>query len=1279
MVFSQADARTRRDELGGAMLALLAVALAAVFLRSELVISRLPLNDGVLHLAAAERLLEAFARGDWSLDSWVGDWGLGYPVWRSYQPVPHLLLATALRLCDAWLPHATIFAAVQYVLLILLPASVYVGARLMGIGSWAAGLAALLVWTPDGTGDFGRYGLGLGSVVWRGSGLFTQLVALHFLVLAVGTTRLALDTGRHRSAAAALLALAALSHLVFGYVGVLSSLVLALVGPQGARAQRLARLADVALRACCLLVWFVVPLVRGSVAINHSRFEPGYKWDSFGAPVILEALARGQLLDAYRLPILTSLVALGAIGAVLAWKDSACRRLAILAVTFLLLFFGRATWGHLLLPIGVPADMHLHRLQGAFELFAVLLASAGLVAGAKRIGTNAVVVVGVLSAVAVGMLWRDRAGYLALNTTWGMASAATIDQERADLDAALDVVQAILAERPGRVSGGLAQSWGLKFQVGALPVYAFFAPRRFDQVSFLYHSMSTASDIMVSRDENRAADDVVFGVRAIIAPDDRTMPPHLRRRSLHGRFAVYEASAEGYFGIVDVEGRYVGPRATRFEASQAWLQSSLPNAGVVVAFDASVPGLVPLGRWVPMPPPPPTALAPRGRILSETKDGEVHRASVELVRSAYVFVKMTWHPDLVTTVDGLPAELLHVTPGFGAVPVSPGRHEVVVRYHAGLLKPILVVIGLLAFVVLAGIERTRAGRRAEEWGVARLRGVEATWWTPAARRTLLLSALTILAARPLFRGQLISGHDTGSYPPRVVEMERALAGGQIPPVWAPDLGMGFGEPLFEFTSPLLYVLAAGFHVLGCSLADSLQLVLALLVALAAAAMYRLARELEASPAAAIVTTLLWLFAPYLALDLYVRAAFAEAVAVAIAPVALLAVVRAAAAPSWTRAVWAGLAMALLPLAHTGAAILLLPTLVLVGIGRVLASERWRSGIISLMIAVGVALGTSAFVWLPVQLETRFIHAEILTSDYYSWERHGVIPWQLLWSAWGYGTSEPGAGDGMSFALGPLHLALVAAGLWVVRSKPGPRWERTVTAAAAIAVFGALWMSTTWSAWLWRHVPILPMLQYPWRALMIPAICVPLLALPFVRRLTTRGLVAVAAVCLVTNIAHIGPHSYSPYDEEFYEPLAIARRPDATSAHAIEPRWVEKRPAYRSQRLVVEDGSASVFPVALASARQEFLVEAKSRARLESSSFYYPGWKAYVDGGEVALTPQRPTGTFTVEVGPGSHHVVFEFTATPARRLGVVVTVFTLAFCALVAMRGRRRRRQRAAA
>jgi hypothetical protein len=141
------------------------------------------------------------------------------------------------------------------------------------------------------------------------------------------------------------------------------------------------------------------------------------------------------------------------------------------------------------------------------------------------------------------------------------------------------------------------------------------------------------------------------------------------------------------------------------------------------------------------------------------------------------------------------------------VAVPRGQHGVSVSYQPGLLKPALFAAGIVLFLWSSrGLRSARAleAEAALATGLARAGGRLAT---PRAAAAATLVACAVVALHPLFRGRLVSGHDATEYPPRLVEMARVVGEGHLPPIWAPDLGAGHGQPLFEFAPPLVYAAA----------------------------------------------------------------------------------------------------------------------------------------------------------------------------------------------------------------------------------------------------------------------------------------------------------------------------------------------------------------------------------------------------------------------------------------------------------------------------------------
>jgi hypothetical protein len=1259
-VRAEASSKPYPEAVGLVLLAL-ALLFSAVLLAPEARIERVPVNDLVFHVEASQRLGESLARGEPFLDPWVSQWALGYPVWRSYQPLPHLLAAAVIALARPFASPAASFAAFYYVLLVLLPASIYLGARLLGLNPLAAGLASILILAPTETGDFGRYGLSYGAFLWRGSGLYAELVSLLLLLPALGLAARAIDSGKRQTGAALALSLTALSHIIFGYVGFLSMVIWALAMPGEGRARRLARAVSIAARAIPLLVWFVVPMMLVSGDINRSRWEAAYKFDSYGAPLILSELFSGRLFDFGRLPVLSLMVALGTLIAAFNFKDAVARRLLVLTGFWLVLYFGRETWGHLLVLAGVPGGFPLHRLEAAFELFAMLLTAWGferIVAAARRAPRGFTVAVGTVLGAAIVLIGVDRAKYLSENATWGEQNLVAFEQARGDLELAIADVRAILAQRPGRVSAGKAADWGGSFHVAFAKGYSFLTRYGLDQASFLYHAMSLSSDYMVLRDENDPVDQQLFGIRAVLAPASLRAPPYFLKRSVHGPFAVYETSPEGYFGVVDIAARYDGPAATWFGPVSTWLRSALPRVGEVIALDPHFEGVPAIGRWQALP--APQSRSPRGRVLAESKTGEIYRARIDAERPCYALIKITYFPGLVARVDGKRAPLIHVSPDFGAIPLTAGEHEVEVRYQPRPLKPLLFLAGIVLFALANRPSFGPVWEQGEYWLQRRLELCGEWLATDRAKVALALALLILLFTRGLFRGQLVSGHDALAYPPRLTEFSKVVSDHQFPPMWAPDLSNGHGQPLFEFSPPLVYLAALPLFKCGFGVADSFQFALAFLFAMGAIAIYLLGRKMSFSPIASLGAAAAWLFAPYQALDLYVRNAFAEAAAVAIAPVALLGLMTALERPTVAGVALGAATIALVPLAHNAVTLFMFPVFAAIVVTRSAISGRPLKTAAAGVLAIAGGLGLSACFWLPALLEKDFVKTELLRTDFFNWRMHIISPIQLLWGHWGFGYSVAGPNDGISFALGSIHIVLAGAGVFIAlrATNRTRRLDAMVFAGAAIA--GAL-MATEWTTPIWARVATLQYLQFPWRTLFLPALFLPLLALFAFERAGPRACVVLIVLMVLVNLPHTQPKGYEGFDDEYFGPASIAAKGlESTTRGEYVPRWVQVPPQNTGVGLISPDSRLWARALSSTSTRHAYSVVAPATVTVTEPTYYYPGWTVLIDHRPTAVSPAPTFGMISFVIPPGSHLIEVELRPTRVRRFALMLSILTLA-------------------
>ena len=163
--------KIRREQILPLCLVLAAVAFNGIGLLPELTITRVDLNDNVLHFPLIQGMVRAIEQGRNPFDWWAPEWSLGYPVLRTYQPLAHALVALIYFGLFKTVSLMTVFVAVRYLSVVLLPLTFFVTARLLSFSQLTAGAAAILAPLVSTNG---LYGIEYGSYSWAGSGLFTQ-------------------------------------------------------------------------------------------------------------------------------------------------------------------------------------------------------------------------------------------------------------------------------------------------------------------------------------------------------------------------------------------------------------------------------------------------------------------------------------------------------------------------------------------------------------------------------------------------------------------------------------------------------------------------------------------------------------------------------------------------------------------------------------------------------------------------------------------------------------------------------------------------------------------------------------------------------------------------------------------------------------------------------------------------------------------------------------------------------------------------------------------------
>ncbi len=307
---------------------------------------------------------------------------------------------------------------------------------------------------------------------------------------------------------------------------------------------------------------------------------------------------------------------------------------------------------------------------------------------------------------------------------------------------------------------------------------------------------------------------------------------------------------------------------------------------------------------------------------------------------------------------------------------------------------------------------------------------------------------------------------------RLYEFDKCVRSLQIPCRWAPDAGLGYGEPLFNFYGQVSYAVGELMHVAGFSLIDSLKLAFIISIIASGVAMYFLARKIWKSDLAGFVSAVLYIYAPYRAVDVWVRGALPEAFGFVLFPLIILAIEE-------KNTVWFSFLSALLILTHNLSAFMFFPMILIWIIYR----KFWKG------IASGIfALAISAFYILPVIFESRFINLTSTIQGYFDFRAHFITFNQIFISRfWGYGGSTWGDGDGLSLSLGQIQWVLPLLALMLIFFKKKLKDYKEFLILLVLGFF-FLFLTHNKSTFLWESLPFMAYIQFPWRFLGIATFC-----------------------------------------------------------------------------------------------------------------------------------------------------------------------------------------------
>ena len=551
--------------------------------------------------------------------------------------------------------------------------------------------------------------------------------------------------------------------------------------------------------------------------------------------------------------------------------------------------------------------------------------------------------------------------------------------------------------------------------------------------------------------------------------------------------------------------------------------------------------------------------------------------------------------------------------------------------------------------------------------------------SPIAYHLLLIACLSCFAIWPLFHLGFFPMHDDTQVA-RVSQLAAALQDGQLPVRWVADLGYGYGYPLFNFYAPLAYYVGGFLNLVGFDALVATKMMFGLGIILAGVSMYFLAKEFWGRKGG-VVAALFYVYAPYHAVQIYVRGSVGELWAYAFLPLVFLGDYRIFKVLPGA-VLLAGLSLAAVILSHNLTALMLVPFLGIVLVILFFTSKNKKSFLILNSKFIILALGASAFYWLPALTEMRFTKVFGQLGGGADWRDHFVFPNQLWTGLWGFGGSAPGRLDGMSFAIGKLHWLAIGVSVallicQICRGDPdgrlarlGGHKARSYILAANLAIFGlAIFLLLPLSSSVWQLVKPMAFIQYPWRFLVFAVLAASFAAGSLASLFPKTSMIyIIVSIALAAGVIGFNQKYFQPQKDISPDYLSEMNIKWTTSKVSDEylPRDFPVPASQEEvawQKVMVLSGQAQISQTVFKAHDYRFQVDAQTDSQVLVNLAYFPGWKVWID--DQPTEPQFANGKVLFNLPASQYQVKFHFANTPVRRVANLVSLASGLFLIII--------------
>ncbi|GEM_PF-1908179 len=532
---------------------------------------------------------------------------------------------------------------------------------------------------------------------------------------------------------------------------------------------------------------------------------------------------------------------------------------------------------------------------------------------------------------------------------------------------------------------------------------------------------------------------------------------------------------------------------------------------------------------------------------------------------------------------------------------------------------------------------------------------------------ICLSALLALS-NLVFSGSWFSSHEDWRYFVLLDQVRKSFLSGNLYPRWMPDLFGGYGYPTFVFYQPGFFFAGLLFSILPGYPLYVFYVLLLFLFILGSIAVFEIALLLVKEYSAALFVAIMFLLTPYLYVNLFVRGALSELMAMLLTPLPLLFLFRFAKTMeingrvSILNLAFLVFFFGLVILSHPATALFYVPAFALLAILQAKELAYRHQYLVHISVAALLAFLWTSSYWFPLIQMRPYVQMNRLIEGPYRASAH-VVHWPQFFSRfWGFGNSGPSPDDSLPLPLGTIHFTVACLGFCLSYR------TRLIRHSFLIYLVLILMMSPL-STLLWDKFLPLRFVQFPWRLLSVTAIFQALaisgLALflrgriPVLKKMLYGALIGIT---VLWQLPAFKPQSRVDFKRGYYLFLRNLR----TGFHTFAVTW-EYTPKNGAEKVIglgprgngrplveTESRSKIFYQKGHSPFRIRFKTTLHKKDTITINQIYFPDWKIMVNQRELSQPSIRKSlgPDARIRIGPlppGTYEVVAFYKGPPHSR------------------------------